>query len=391
MSHPERTLRDRTAIAGIGTTAYARDIGRSEQQTAQEAIRAAIADAGLQPRDVDAIFKVDMDPNSELDLARTLGVRNLRAWGSAGWGGGAACIPVILAAQAVASGMAEVAVAFRSRNRGSGGRPWVKAAKAGLRAGGVGAFELPHGLVSPVQQVALMARRYMHEYGATGEQFARVAVSQRANAMRNPRAVFREPISLEDVLNSRLVADPLHLLDCCPEIDGACAVVLTTAERARDLPRPPALIAGVAQATGPRHYMMTQLYSDDPFRFPNEDAARDLYAMAGIGPGEVDVALLYDMFTPVVLYQLEGWGFCKRGEAGGFVESGEMDWPGGSLPVNTHGGSLSEAYIHGFNHVLEGVRQIRGTSTCQVLGARTALVAAAPVVPTSAILLRSDR
>jgi acetyl-CoA acetyltransferase len=383
----DRTIRDRAAIAGIGTTEYARNIGRSEQQTALEAIRAAIADAGLKPRDVDAIFKVDMDPNSELELARALGIANLRSWASAGWGGGAACIPVVLATLAVAGGMASVAVAFRSRNRGSGGRPW---AKTGMRVGGAGAFELPHGLVSPVQQIALMARRYMHEYGATSEQFARVAVSHRANAGRNPRAVFREPITVEDVLNSRLIADPLHLLDCCPEIDGACAVVVTTAERARELPHPVVLISGVAQATGPRHYMMTQLYGDDPLAFPSEHAARDLYAMAGIGPREVDVALVYDMFTPVVLYQLEGWGFCKRGEAGPFVESGGIDWPGGSLPVNTHGGSLSEAYIHGFNHVLEGVRQLRGASTCQVEGAATALVAAAPVVPTSAVLLRRE-
>jgi len=193
---------------------------------------------------------------------------------------------------------------------------------------------------------------------------------------------------VEDVLRSRMVADPLHLLDCCPEIDGACAVVVTSAERARDLAQPPVLIAGVAQATGTRHYMMTQLYSDDPFTFPGSRAAQDLYTMAGIGPAEVDVALLYDMFTPVVLYQLEAYGFCKRGEAGSFVADGEMDWPAGRVPVNTHGGSLSEAYIHGFNHVLEGVRQLRGTSTCQVAGAATALVAAAPVVPTSALLLR---
>jgi acetyl-CoA acetyltransferase len=380
-------IRDRAAIAGIGATEFVRNIGRSEQQTALEAIRAALDDAGLSGPDVDAIFKVDMDPNSELELARALGAHNLRAWGSAGWGGGAACIPVIQAAVAVATGMATVAVAFRSRNRGSGGRPWAKTA---MRVGGTAAFEAPHGLISPVQQIALMARRYMHEYGATSEQFAHVAVNQRACATRNPRAVFQTPITVDDVLSSRLIADPLHLLDCCPEIDGACAVVVTGAARARDLPRPAVLISGVAQATGTRHYMMTQLYTDDPFTFPAAHAARDLYAMAGIGPNDVDVALLYDMFTPVVLYQLEAYGFCGRGEAGPFIAAGNTAWPAGSVPVNTHGGSLSEAYIHGFNHILEAVHQLRGTSTCQVEGAATALVAAAPVVPTSALLLRRD-
>jgi acetyl-CoA acetyltransferase len=381
-------IHDKTAIVGIGSTEFARNIGRSEQETALEAIRKALDDAGLRGSDVDAIFKVDIDSNDELDLARNLGIRNLRAWGGAGAGGGAACAPVVLAAHAIASGSASVAVAFRARNRGSGGRPW---AGTRMRVGGVSAFEIPSGLVSPVQQIALMARRYMHEFGATSEQFARVAVSQRANAVHNPQALFRDPVTVQDVLNSRLIADPLHLLDCCPEVDGACAVVMTTTERARDLKQEPALVAGVAQGTGPRHYSMTQLYQEKPFVFPAAYAAKDLYAMAGMGPEDVDVAEVYDMFSPVVLYQLESYGFCKPGEAGAFVEAGGMDWPNGSLPVNTHGGSLSEAYIHGFNHVLEGVRQIRGTASCQVRDAEVVLIAAAPIVSTSAILLRRDR
>jgi acetyl-CoA acetyltransferase len=338
---------------------------------------------------VDAIFKIETpgeEPNSELEIARNLGVPNLRAWGGAGYGGGAACAPVVQAAVAIATGMASVAVAVRARNRGSGGRPW---ARTGARVPGSGAFEIPYGLVGPVQQLALVTRRYMHDYGATSEQFARVSVAQRKNAGRNPRAFFRDPITVEDVLSSRLIADPLHLLDCSLETDGACAVVVTSAERARDLKQPPAYIAGVAQGMGPRHYMMNGLiYKDDPFDMPPVYAARDLYAMAGMGPEDVDVALLYDVFSPMVLWQLEAYGFCKRGEAGAFVEEGRIDWPDGDLPVNTHGGSISEAYVHGLNHVLEGVRQIRGTSTCQVEDASVALVAAAAVVPTSAVLLR---
>ena len=382
-------IRDKTAIVGIGTTEYVKNIGRPELQTALEAIGSALDDAGLTAKDVDAIFKIETpgeESASELDVARNLGAPNLRAWGGAGYGGGAACAPVVLAAMAIASGMATAAVAFRARNRGSGGRPW---AKTGFRVRGSAAFEAPYGLVSPVQQLAVLTRRYMHEYGATSEQFAQVAVSQRRNASRNPRAFFREPITVEDVLNSRMIADPLHLLDCSLETDGACAMVVTSAERARDLRQPPVYISGVAQGMGPRHYMMSGLiYKDNPFDLPPFYSARDVYAMAGMGPSDVDVALLYDVFSPMVLWQLEAYGFCKRGEAGAFVEEGRIDWPDGELPVNTHGGSLSEAYVHGFNHILEAVRQLRGTSTCQVRDASVALVAAAAVVPTSALLLR---
>lgn len=384
-------IRDRTAIAGIGTTEYVRNIGRSELETALDAIGLALDDAGLAARDVDGIFKIDTpgeESNSELEIARNLGVANLRAWGGAGYGGGAACAPLVLAAMAVTTGMASVAVAVRARNRGSGGRPW---ARTGARVPGLAAFEIPYGLVSPVQQLAILTRRYMHEYGATSEDFARVSVVQRSHASRNPRACFRDPITVDDVLNSRLIADPLHLLDCSLETDGACAVIVTTAERARALRQPPAYISGVAQGMGPRHYMMNGLgYRDDPFDMPPLYSARDVYAAAGMGPQDIDVALLYDVFSPMVLWQLEAYGFCKRGEAAGFVRDGRIAWPDGDLPVNTHGGSISEAYVHGFNHVLEGVRQIRGTSTCQVDGAKVALVAAAAVVPTSAIILRGD-
>lgn len=384
-------LRDKTAIIGTGTTEYAKNIGRSELQTALEAIHAALDDAGLTPRDVDAIFKVETpgeDSNNEIELARNLGISNLRAWGGMGFGGGAACGPVVHAAMAIVSGLASVAIAVRARNRGSGGRPW---ARTGNRVPGVGAFEAPYGLVSPPQQIAILARRYMHEYGARPEDFARVGVMQRANATRNPRALFRDPITIDDVLSSRMIADPLHLLDCSLETDGACALIVTSAERARDLKQSPVYISGAAQGMGPRHYMMSGLlYQDDPFDFPSYYAARDLYAMAGLGPEDVDVAEFYDVFSPMVLWQLEAYGFCARGEAPAFVQAGKADWPDGEIPVNTHGGSLSEAYVHGFNHLLEAVRQMRGSSTCQVEGAKVALVAAAAVVPTSALILRRD-
>ena len=379
-------IRDKAAIVGIGQTEYVRRIGRSERETAHEASLAALADAGLETRDVDGVFYVEGQSGQGADLARRLGAPNLRAWAAAGGGGGAACAPVVHAAMAIAAGMCEVAIAYRARNRGAvGGRPW---AKTGHLVGGQAAFENPHGLVNPVHMQAFMARRYLFETDSPEDCFAHVSVAQRRYASRNPVAYFRDPITIEDVLGSRMISDPLHLLECCPENDGACAVVVTTAERARDRPHVPAWISGVAQGVGPKHVPMTNFYNKpDPWDWPGAYAARDVYAMAGLGPSDVDVFQLYDMFAPVVLYGLEAYGFCEAGEAGRFVAEGNTASVDRVIPTNTGGGSLSEAYIHGFNHILEGVRQLRGTSANQVPGAEVSLVAAAPVVPTSAILL----
>lgn len=372
-------------VVGIGTTEYSRDIGRSEERTALEACWDALADAGLTGKDVDAVFAVDGQHGEPWELARDLGAEELRAWSVVGPGGGAAVAPVVQAALAVSCGIADVAVAYRARNRGSkAARPW-----AGISVvldDGV-AYEAPYGLVSPVQQIALVARRYLEETGAPADCFARVAVAQRAHATRNPRAVFRDPITVEDVLASRPIAEPLHLLECCPETDGACAVIVTSGARAADLSQPAVRIAAVAQGVGQGHHAMTNLHADDPFDWPGAVVARQLWARSGLGPDDVDVALIYDMFAPVVLFGLEAYGFCKRGDAGAFVADGHIDGTHATLPVNTHGGNLSEGFIHGFTHVLEGVRQVRGTSTSQITGAEVALVAAAPVVPTSAMLL----
>ncbi|MBJ19466.1 MAG: lipid-transfer protein [bacterium] len=379
-------IRDKSAIVGIGHTEYVRRIGRSERETAHEASLTALADAGLTSRDVDGIFHVEGQSGQAADLARRLGAPNLRAWAAAGGGGGAACAPVVHAAMAIATGMCEVAIAYRARNRGAvGARPWAKTSHL---VSGQAAFESPHGFINPVHQQAFMARRYLYESGAPQETFAHISVAQRRYASRNPVAYFRDLITIDDVLGSRMIADPLHLLECCPENDGACAVVVTTAERARDCPQIPAWISGVAQGVGPRHVPMTNFYNKaNPWDWPGAYAARDVYAMAGLGPADIDVFQLYDMFAPVVAYGLEAYGFCKTLEGGHFVVDGNTATVSATIPTNTAGGSLSEAYIHGFNHILEGVRQLRGTSGNQVPGAEVSLVAAAPVVPTSAILL----
>ena len=379
-------LRDKSAIVGIGQSEYVRVIGRPEDETAYEVSRAALQDAGIDSREVDGIFHVEGQSGGAPLLARRLGAHNLRSWASASGGGGAACTPVVLAAQAIASGQCQVAVAYRARNRGAvGGRPW---SKTGWEVGGSDAFQIPYGLVNPVHTQAFMARRYLHEFGAPADCFARVSVAQRAHAAGNPNAYFREPITVEDVLSSRMISDPLHLLECCPENDGACAVVLVAADRARDCAQTPAYVSGVAQGTGPQHFAMTNLYKRDVWDWPGRYTARDLYAMAQIGPDDVDVLQMYDMFSPVVLYGLEAFGFCKTGEAGDFVCDGHIDGPSATIPTNTAGGSLSEAYIHGFNLILEAVRQLRGTASNPVENAEVAVVSAAPVVPSSAIALR---
>jgi acetyl-CoA acetyltransferase len=232
----------------------------------------------------------------------------------------------------------------------------------------------------------------MHLYGTTSEQLGRIAVTFREHAGRNPRAVMGgRPMTLADHQASPMIADPHRLFDCCLESDGACAVVVTTAERARDLAKRPVEILASEQGA-PRGYafgpftnanVLDELYATGGC----EELAGRLFGKAGLRPGDVDVAQIYDHFTGCVLMQIEDFGFCGRGEGGPFVESGALAWPGGSLPTNTHGGSLSEAYIHGLNHVVEGVRSLRAESTSPVEGAEVCLVTSGACVPSSALLL----
>jgi acetyl-CoA acetyltransferase len=238
----------------------------------------------------------------------------------------------------------------------------------------------------------MVARRYMHEYGATSEDFGRVAVADRKHAANNPKAWFyNEPITLEQHQASRWIAEPLHLLDCCQETDGGQALVVTSVERARDLANRPAVIASVAQGTGVDQHVMTSFYRDDIAQLPEMGVvARQLWAGSGLTPADIQTAILYDHFTPYVLMQLEEFGFCGRGEAKDFVRDGAIEM-GGRLPINTHGGQLGEAYIHGMNGIAEGVRQIRGTSVNPVSNVENVLVTAGTGVPTSGLILSTDR
>jgi acetyl-CoA acetyltransferase len=379
------------AIAGIGATEFSKESGRSELRLAAEAVLAALADASLRPADVTGLVTFTMDRNAEIAVARELGIGELTFFGQIGYGGGAACATVHHAAMAVATGAADVVVCYRALNERSGrrfGQVALGAVAAPTSAGIDNGWHYPMGLSTPAATVAMMARRYMHAYGATSEDFGLVAVADRRHAATNPRAWFyQRPITLAEHQASRPIVDPLRLLDCCQESDGAVAIVVTSLDRARDLRSDPVVISAAAQGSGPGQFIMTSYYRDEMTGLPEMGVvARQLWRKAGIGPADIRTAVLYDHFTPYVLMQLEELGFCPRGEARHFIADGAIE-VGGRLPLNTHGGQLGEAYIHGMNGIAEGVRQVRGTSVNQVRGDGPVLVTAGTGVPTSGLIL----
>jgi acetyl-CoA acetyltransferase len=384
-------LSGRAAIVGVGATEFSKDSGRSELRLAVEAVRAALDDAGLRASDVDGLVTFTMDSNAEIAVARELGIAELRFFDQIGYGGGAAAATVQHAAMAVATGVARTVVCYRAFNERSGHRFGQFSTELAARTTSAGldaSWSYPMGLGTPAANVAMVARRYMHVYGASSADFGRVAVADRRHAATNPNAFFYgRPITLDDHQNSRWIAEPLHLLDCCQESDGAVAIVVTSADRARDLPQRPVLVTGAAQGSGPDQYVMTSYYRDALTGLPEMGlVGQQLWAQAGIAPEDVQVAILYDHFTPFVLIQLEELGFCPRGEARHFIADGAIEI-GGRLPVNTHGGQLGEAYIHGMNGIAEGVRQLRGTAVNQVDDVEHVLVTAGTGVPTSGLVL----
>ncbi|AWS46510.1 lipid-transfer protein [Streptosporangium sp. 'caverna'] len=383
-----------TAVAGIGATEFSKQSGRSELQLAAEAVSAALDDAGLTPSDVDGLVTYTQDANDEIAVAREVGIGDLSFFSRVHYGGGAACGTVLHAAMAVATGVAETVVCYRAFNERSGRRFGQPDARIGGEPSSQGlemSWHVPYGLMTPAAWVAMFAQRYMHAYGVTSEDFGRVAVAMRRHASTNPAAWFhRRPITLEEHQASRWIVEPLHLLDCCQESDGAVALVVTSAERARDLRRSPALITGAAQGAGAGQMMMTSYYRDDMTGLPEMGVVGGrLWEQSGLGPSDVQTAILYDHFTPFVLTQLEELGFCGRGEARDFVAGGGIEIDG-HLPVNPHGGQLGEAYIHGMNGIAEAVRQIRGTSVNQVSGVHNVLVTAGTGVPTSGLILSAE-
>ena len=347
-------MRCRPTVVGIGETRIGRFPERSYLDLQTEAACLALADAGLPKEAVDGVF-VNTPIRNPTFMAATALVKRLglkpRVAATLDAHGAAACLLVAHAAASLEAGLCEVALCAIARE-GYVGRD--RPLRASLLMGGED-FEEPFGLVAPVVCYALAARRHMHKFGTTSLQLGAVAVAMRRHASLNENAQKREPITLEDHQASPLVSDPLRLLDCCLVSDCGGALVLTTADRARDLPRRPVRLLSFAEAQS--HLLVCEAESlSTPV---GKELSNRLFGKAGLSPPDVGLALLYDSFTITVLIQLELYGFCARGESGAFVEGGHIELEG-DLPVNTHGGLLSQGHSEGFFHLTEGVRQLRG-------------------------------
>lgn len=358
--HP---LRDRAAIVGVGYTDFMKNSGVSTLALALRAIRAACDDAGITIHDLDGVATHRVGDSVQAAVVlNALGMRDPKFYVDQFGGGSASHTVVGQAAMAVSSGIADYVVCWRAIN-----------ARSEYRMGGTGRpppdvvefqYQTPYGYATPPQQFASMASAYMAKYGIAREDLGRVAIRQRDNASRNPRAMMRTPITMDDYLSSRWIVEPLCLFDCCLETDAAIAVVVTTAERARDMRHTPVLVSGASWGGG--HTLFSN-HREDLTASAAIEMSKRLFAMAGVGPADIDVGCIYDAFTPLVLLQLEDYGFCAKGEGGAFYAEA-------SLPVNPHGGHLSAGYVHGINHIAEAVEQLRGDAGArQVPGAEVAL------------------
>jgi acetyl-CoA acetyltransferase len=384
-----RTIRGRVAVAGVGETTYYKhgQAPESEVKLALRAILAACEDAGLDPRQVDGFASYSNDRNDPSRLAAALGLPELRfsnmQWGGGGGGGSAA---VGNAAAAVAAGYADCVVVFRALAQGQFQR--FGAAPPAATASGEAALTFPYGLISPAQRFAMRVMRYMHDHGIRPEAQRAIALASYHHAQANPRAVMHgRPLTAEAYDDSRWIVEPFRLFDCCMENDGAAALVLVSAERARDLRHPPAYLLGVAQGSEYRNAARghnAPTYASSSFT----TVAPHLYAMAGIAPKDVHVVQSYENFTGGVLMSLVEHDFFAAEDANEFLTLENLIAPTGRLPLNTSGGNLAECYMHGLELQIEAVRQLRGQSTSQVPGAQVAMVISGPMVtPVSSMIL----
>jgi len=371
-SKGDRFPRGKAAIVGIGCTEFSKDSGVSTFALATRSIRTAIEDAGLKIDDIDGLCTYGTsDSVSPNLLAQALGIQSLNFYVDQYLGGSVSMTVIGQAALAVSAGIADCVVCYRSLNGRSEQR------KGGAKAPSASMpwdiqFKMPSGYMVPAQEMAMNARAHMLRYGTKNEDFGRLAVLCRTNALDNERAMMRKPITLDDYMASEWIAEPFHKLDCCLETDGAVAVVVVSAERARDLPHRPVLIQGAAWGGG---ITIANNGYDDLAVSPAGPIAARLFAAAGMGTEDIDFAELYDCFTFPLLSQIEGYGFAKPGEVPDMLKDNAFDRATGKLPINTHGGLLSEGYIHGMNHVYEAVEQIRGDAgTRQVKKHDVALV-----------------
>jgi acetyl-CoA acetyltransferase len=384
------SIKDECAIVGIAMTEISKNSGRSELQLAAECVSAAIKDAGLKPHDIDGMTGFTLDHVDEIEVARAVGIPELKMMSRMPHGGGAPMSLVQQAVMAVSTGMCKAVVGYRAMNGRSGARYSEGVADGPETTDAISwGWYMPYGLLTPACWVAMHTQRYMHEYGATDASLAEIAVTQRQFASKNPNALFYErPITMDDYFNAPYIVEPLKLYDCCIETDGGAAFVITSAERAKDLPHTPAMVRGAAQGAAFDQEVMTSFYRECITTLPEYDlVAKQCYQQSGLCPDDLDAAIIYDAFTPIVLFQLESFGFCKHGEAHEWVQGGTLGLDG-RLPTNTHGGLLSEGYIHGINGLAEGVRLLRGTSVNQPKkNIENLLVTSGASMPTSAIIL----
>ena len=386
--------RDECSIVGIGTTEFSKNADRTELTLGTEASVLALADAGLVAADIDGLICCSDDVVRPNALAEALGITNLTYAGSHGPGGTAPCSQVGQAVGAIVSGQATAVLLYRTLNGGSRRRyGMAPPGTDGGEVGGAGTFDeffFPYGFFTAGHAYAMLARRHMIEFGTTHEQLGAIAVTTRKRANSNPDAMmYNKTMSMADYMDAPMISEPLRRFDCALDNDGACAVIITSSERARDLRQPPAVIRAVSFGSGGEPQpgiLFPYLTRSTLTTTPSVHTAATLYERAGLGPADIDVAQFYDCFTITTLVQLEDYGFCAKGEGGPFAAAGEIDL-GGSIPINTGGGHLSEGYINGMTHVLEGARQIRGTSTSQVAGAETCLVTSGPPAATGAVIL----
>lgn len=387
------SLRNEAAVAGIGLTEFSKDSGVSELSLAAQCVKAACDDAGLHPSEIDGLVSYTLDSTDEIEVARAVGANNLTLFSKINYGGGAAVGTILQAVMAVATGQANNVVCYRAMNGRSGKRMGQGVSGDIISSDLIHwSWYMAYGMLIPGSWIAMIANKYMHTYGVTREDLGRVAISQRNYAQANPRAAgYGKPLTMDDYLASKMLAEPLCLFDFCQETDGGCAILITSADRARDLRQKPAIIRAVTQASSRGQEQMTSYYREALISLPEmELAAQKVYEQAGLGPQDIDAACLYDAFTSEIIMQLESFGFCGPGEGKDLVREGALDIDG-RLPNNTHGGLLSEGYIHGMNNIAEGVRLVRGDSTSQPSRrVEHVLVSSGVGVPTGAMILGAD-
>jgi acetyl-CoA acetyltransferase len=388
----DRTLRGRVAVVGVGETPYYKR-GQSpdaEFKLALAAIVEACKSAGISPKEVDGFASFSNDRSDASRLAAALGIHDLRhasmQWGGGGGGGSGA---IANGAAAIATGQAECVVVFRALAQGQFGR-FGQGPRARHIAGEF-AHTIPYGLMSPAQMFAMKVTRFMHDHGVEQSALRAISLASYAHAQNNPRAVMHgRPLDEATYDSSRWIVEPFHLYDCCLENDGAAAMVLVSAERAKDFDHPPCYLLGAVagshyRAAAPVHN--TPDYATSTFK----TLAPRLYDMAQVAPADVDVLQSYENFTGGVLMSIVEHGFCKPDECNEFFTPENLRAPNGKLPLNTSGGNLAECYMHGLGLNIEAVRQIWGRSTSQVRGAEVSMVISGPMVtPVSACIFGAE-